>query len=197
MGAGRQRTFDKEDALNKAMEVFWLKGFNGTSLSDLTEIMGINRPSLYAAFGNKESLFISAIEQYANKYGAPHFGKLLNSEARLPERIRIYLESITKMATDPTLPGGCFITASTSEAGSNCLPKDAVQTVMKINADSLKTLVEFFKNEKKKGNIASKESPEVLANHLLTIQFGLAVMARNRATQSSIMKTISRAVTSF
>ena len=59
---GRPRAFDSEKALEKALEVFWRKGYDGTSLADLTEAMGINKPSLYSAFGNKEQLFIKAIE---------------------------------------------------------------------------------------------------------------------------------------
>src|SRR5260370_41860135 len=62
---GRPRAFDVEKALHRAMEVFWRKGYLGTSLSDLTDAIGVNRPSLYAAFGNKESLFHKARDHYA------------------------------------------------------------------------------------------------------------------------------------
>ena len=63
MAGGRQRSFDKQQALENAMRVFWQKGFIGASLMDLTESMGINKPSMYAAFGNKEQLFIQATNQ--------------------------------------------------------------------------------------------------------------------------------------
>src|SRR5437867_5809784 len=62
---GRPRAFDVEQALDRALEVFWRKGYEGTSLPDLTRAMGINRPSLYAAFGNKETLFRKALDRYA------------------------------------------------------------------------------------------------------------------------------------
>jgi AcrR family transcriptional regulator len=62
---GRPREFDADEALDKALMAFWRRGFEGTSLSDLTEAMGINRPSLYAAFGNKETLFRLALDRYA------------------------------------------------------------------------------------------------------------------------------------
>ncbi|KPJ94747.1 MAG: TetR family transcriptional regulator [Gammaproteobacteria bacterium SG8_11] len=197
MGAGRQRTFDKQDALSKAMEVFWRKGYSGTSLSDLTEAMGINKPSLYAAFGNKEDLFVSAINQYVNDYGAPHFDKLLNPTSSLKGRVRAYLESIAKMISDSKLPGGCFVTTSTCEAGSDCLPEDAVQTILKINAASTKAFVSFFKDEQAKGNTVSTTSPEVLADYLLTLQFGLAVMARNGIRRDRLEQVISHAVSNF
>src|SRR2546422_11461457 len=63
---GRPRAFDVEKALDLALRVFWEKGYEGTALSDLTEAMGINRPSLYAAFGNKEALFRKALDRYAD-----------------------------------------------------------------------------------------------------------------------------------
>ena len=67
MPAGRPRLFDLELALDRALNVFWRKGYEGTSLADLTDEMGINRPSLYAAFGNKEALFRRAMERYEQK----------------------------------------------------------------------------------------------------------------------------------
>src|SRR5262245_59406118 len=61
---GRPREFDTDQALDRALEVFWRKGYEGASISELTEAMGINRPSLYAAFGNKEELFRKALDRY-------------------------------------------------------------------------------------------------------------------------------------
>src|SRR5688572_21010672 len=66
---GRPRAFDADKALDRALKVFWRKGYEGASLPDLTRAMGINRPSLYAAFGNKESLFRKALDRYAEGPG--------------------------------------------------------------------------------------------------------------------------------
>lgn len=197
MTAGRQRTFNKEDALIKAMEVFWRKGYSGTSLSDLTEAMGINKPSLYAAFGNKEDLFVSAIQQYVNQYGIPNFEKLMHPEASFKQRLQAYLDANAKMISDPKLPGGCLVTRSTCEACSDCLPENAVQTILKVNADSIEAFVSFFKDEQAKGNLDSAASPEMLADYLLTLQFGLAVMARDGIKRDRLKKVISYALSSF
>ena len=70
MAMGRPRAFDVDKALDRALEVFWRKGYEGTSLPDLTEAMGINRPSLYAAFGNKESLFRKVLQRYTDEHMA-------------------------------------------------------------------------------------------------------------------------------
>jgi AcrR family transcriptional regulator len=70
MPGGRPRAFDADAALDRALEVFWRQGYEGTALSDLTEAMGINRPSLYAAFGNKEALFAKVLDRYTDGPGA-------------------------------------------------------------------------------------------------------------------------------
>lgn len=197
MAAGRQRTFDKQAALIKAMEIFWRKGYCATSLSDLTEAMGINKPSLYAAFGNKEDLFVSAIQQYVTQYGMPNFEKLMQPEAGFKQRLQAYLDANAKMISDPKLPGGCFVTASTCEASSGCLPEHAVQSILDINATSIQAFVSFFKDEQAKGNLDTAAAPELLADYLLTLQFGLAVMARNGIKRDRLKKVIHHALSSF
>jgi AcrR family transcriptional regulator len=197
MSAGRQRQFQKEEVLARAMEVFWRKGYSGTSLSDLTEAMGINKPSLYAAFGNKEKLFVSAINEYVEQYGAPHFDKLLNGEASLRERVKAYLDSIANMMTNARLPGGCFVADSTCEAGSHCLPEGAEETILSINTASTKAFVSLFRDEQSKGHIESSASPDVLADYLLALQFGLAVMARNGIQRTRLEKMIDHAAMHF
>lgn len=197
MGAGRQREFDKDHALDSAMELFWRDGYNGTSLSDLTTVMDISKPSLYAAFGNKEALFISALKQYIHKYGTPHFNLLNTPHTGLQQRLQNYLKSIAKMVTDPKLPSGCFVATSTCEARSHCLPSDALQTITSINEATAKALVDFFENEKKQGHLTTSSPPDVLASYLLTLQYGLAVMARNGAKRSVLDKVIDHAIAIF
>ncbi len=197
MAAGRNRAFVKEDALSKAMEVFWQKGYSGTSLSDLTAAMGINKPSLYAAFGNKESLFVSAINRYAEKHGIRHFEQLLKPDLTLKERLIAYFESIASMLTDTGLPGGCFVTTSTCEAGSSCLPQQAVDSILQINGASIQGLIEVLEDEKAQGKLDADTSVEQLADYLLTLQFGLAVMARNGATLDRLKQVIQTGLASI
>lgn len=179
MKAGRQRVFNKDVALEKAMEVFWTNGFPGTSLSDLTAAMGINKPSLYSAFGNKEELYKSTLKRYVEKQGAIHTKYLFSADKCLRERLQDYLTSIAQMVTDPKLPGGCYVCLSTSEVGGTCIPEEAMQTIIKINKTTKSSLAAFFKSEIAAGNVINKRSPAVMANYILSLQFGLAVMARN------------------
>ena len=190
MKAGRHRGFDKDIALEQAMEVFWTNGFPGTSLSDLTTAMGINKPSLYSAFGNKEELYKSALERYVEKHGVIHAKHLFSADKSLSERLQCYLKSTAKMVTDPKLPGGCFVCLSTSEVGGNCLPSDASQAILKINEGTKSSLTAFFTSEIAAGNVTSERSPAVLANYILSLQFGLAVMARNGAKLAELNEII-------
>lgn len=197
MTVGRQREFDKESALRQAMEVFWLNGYNGTSLADLTGAMGINKPSLYAAFGNKESLFIAAIGQYAKDYGSPHRAELTAEGASLRSRVRGFLRSVARMLTDPDLAGGCFIAASTSEMSGDGLPPKAADAVAEINATSIEVFIEFFREEQRKGNLDEQASPEALADYLMVLQYGLGVMARDQGSRDRLERLIDQAVLNF
>jgi AcrR family transcriptional regulator len=197
MGAGRQREFDEQVALDAAMEVFWSNGYSATSLSDLTDAMGINKPSLYAAFGNKEALFIRALDHYVSKHGSPHIRHLHTPDSSLHSRLSAYLKSIARMVCDPSLPGGCFVAETTSESGGNCLPAGASRAVARINQLTRSSLVDIFRHEASAGDLGDASSPEVLADYLLTLQYGLAVMARDRAKRKALDAVIDYAVAKF
>ena len=195
MGAGRQREFDKRVALDAAMKVFWANGYSGTSLSDLTDVMGINKPSLYAAFGNKEALFIGALNHYFYKHGTIHSQELHAPKKSLRSRLRAYLQSIARMVCDPTLPGGCFVATTTDESGGDCLPGGALEAITQINEQTQISLVDFFRQEISAGNLPKGTCAEDLANYMLAMQYGLGVMARNGAKRETLDRVIECAVT--
>lgn len=197
MGGGRQRQFDEQVALEAATHVFWSNGYPGTSLSDLTDAMGINKPSLYAAFGNKEALFIRALNHYIDKHGRPHLEALRTAQGSLRARLSAYLKSIARMVCDPSLPGGCLVAEITGEAGGECLPAGAVQAVAKINQQTRNTLIDFFRREVLAGNLGDTSSAEVRADYLLALQFGLAVMARDNTKREILDNVIDFALTTF
>src|SRR5438094_9922303 len=104
---GRPRAFDVDEALDQALKVFWRKGYEGTSLPDLTKAMGINRPSLYAAFGNKEELFRKALDRYAEGPAAYAAEALNEPTARAVAEL--LLEGSVNLLTDPRNPRGCLV----------------------------------------------------------------------------------------
>jgi len=197
MNAGRHRSFDMEVALDNAMQVFWTNGYPGTSLADLTRAMGINKSSMYTAFGNKEALFKSALDRYVEKYGLLHSEQLFIENRRLPKRIENYLTSIAKMVTDKNLPSGCLMCISTCEAAGTCLPSTALHAVNKINEVTKSSFIKFFKAEKAAGNITSKNTPAMMANYLMTLQYGLAVMGRNGASLKELVSVIDFSISNI
>lgn len=197
MTAGRNRSFDKDNALEQAMLVFWKNGYPGTSLTDLTNVMGINKSSLYAAFGNKEKLFNQAVDFYLNKHGVVHLAELFKTELSLKKRVQNYLFSIATMVTNPDLPKGCFIGQSTSEVAGTCLPENSVTNIIGINQQTRLTLTEFFEKEQQAGNWVESKSPNILANYFLTLQFGLAISARNGSKLEELKEVINLSMGQF
>src|ERR1700693_4126605 len=124
--AGRPRSFDLDQALDRALQVFWRKGYEGTSLADLTGAIGINRPSLYAAFGDKETLFRKALDRYAEGPAAYVREALKQPTARaVTEQL---LRGTTDLLTDTHHPSGCLVVQSALVCGeaSDCIRKELV-----------------------------------------------------------------------
>src|SRR6476619_2477244 len=120
MPAGRPRAFDTEKALDRALQVFWRKGYEGASLPDLTKAMGINRPSLYAAFGNKEALFRKAVERYAQgPAGYVREALELPTARQVVERL---LRGGICVGTGPKGPRGCLMVQGALSCGDAAEP---------------------------------------------------------------------------
>src|SRR5439155_2785661 len=113
---GQPRSFDVGKAVDRALDVFWRKGYEGASLSDLTRAMRINRPSLYAAFGNKEELFRKVLDRYVNGPLA-YFGKALAAPKARGVIEQIFVGA-ARMASDPRFPSGCLMVQGALAVGN-------------------------------------------------------------------------------
>ena len=192
---GRKRAFDEQDALDRAMRVFWENGYSGTSMSDLTAAMGINKPSLYAAFGNKERLFKSAVQRYSEVYGAPHWQKLLKpADAPLAERVRGYLYAIVDQVCDPRTPQGCLFVNSTCESGSESLPQDITNLLNSMGKDSQAALTDFLHKEQLEGNLPAGTDVRRLAAYLLSFMYGLGVLVKSGNSRRALKAAVDAAV---
>jgi AcrR family transcriptional regulator len=185
---GRPRDFDIEKALSRAMRVFWRKGYLGTSLSDLTVAMGINRPSLYAAFGNKESLFRKALDHYAKGPSSYLSEALRELTARaVVERL---LHGVVDLLTDPRTPTTCLWVHGALSCGDHPLREEfAAQRVA-----GLAELRTRFKRAVADGDLPPDSDVDTLARYVQTVNFGLTVQASTGATRKELLRIVEIAL---
>ena len=187
---GRPREFVLEDALDRAIEVFWRQGYEGTTLDDLTRAMKITRPSLYAAFGNKESTFRSAIERYAVVDMAYIEDAIAEPTARAVAEH--YLHSNVRAITMPGRPPGCL----SIQGGLASSPEHQriVDFLNQSRAGGEARFVERFQHAIDAGDLPSTEQPQELARYLVTVAAGLAVQATSGTTRDELERTAARAL---
>jgi AcrR family transcriptional regulator len=179
---GRPREFDPDDALAAALTVFWSKGYEGASLSDLTEAMGITRPSLYAAFGNKEALFRKALDLYEREKLAYVGEAMAEPTSRgVAERL---LRGALEMQTSECEPRGCLRVISSVACGSEA---ESIRVeVIARRASSHRALLERLQRAKAEGDLPEGVEAEGLANYLGAIMQGMAVQAGAGASREQL-----------
>ena len=173
---GRPRKFDVDQALDCAMFAFWRNGYEGTSLTDLTTAMGINRPSLYATFGDKENLFFKVLERYVEHYGS-HGIRELSQHAEIREAIAAFLTSVSDLLTASRLPPGCLIANSTLECGGHRF--DAIgRRLSQCHAETEAALYQRLRLAQMQGQLPESEDVQALAQFFTATMLGMAVIAR-------------------
>ncbi|GGI90232.1 TetR/AcrR family transcriptional regulator [Shewanella gelidii] len=181
---GRPRGFDIDLALEQALEVFWRNGYEGTSLVDLTEAMGIKKPSLYAAFGNKEQLFIKAIELYENRPDSLfHQAIQLESTA---DFIRKLLVGGAEQLTDCSHPQGCALIKSTLSCSE---ASESIKTA--LNAHKEKHFSYFlgrFEQAKANGELAAGVEPIDISNIMGTFFNGMSIQATEGLSREELKR---------
>ncbi|MBW9267583.1 MAG: TetR/AcrR family transcriptional regulator [Candidatus Thiodiazotropha sp. (ex. Lucinisca nassula)] len=198
MSAGRKRTFDKSDALDKAMRVFWEHGYAGTSVSDLTEVLGINKPSLYSAFGNKEQLFATALEHYMSHYGAPLLERLTQpTDIPFADRVRAYMLGIIDLINSDDSPKGCLFVKSCCEAGSSAMPDDVSLSLQEMRQVNAQLLTKAVQAEQKRGLLLQAAKPRDIAEYLLSVLYGLSVLARQGKSRKELVRIVNVAITAL
>ena len=190
MTAGRPREFDYDKALDQAMHVFWRKGFEGTSLPDLTAAMGINRPSLYAAFGNKEELFRKALDRYAQN-AAEHLRELLDVPT-VQEAVERFLLGSADSLTCKENPRGCLAVqgalVGSEESKAACNEARAHRNAL------CKILQERFEQGIKDGDLPKKTDTLELARFYTTVLNGMSVQSVNGLGCAEMKAIAKRAI---
>ncbi|HTI86589.1 MAG TPA: TetR/AcrR family transcriptional regulator [Alphaproteobacteria bacterium] len=193
MAVGRPRAFDREEALDKALEVFWRQGYEATSIAELTKAMGINPPSLYAAFGNKEALFRQALDRYVEK------GSVRIREAMAQPTARAAVEKLLRdgadRLTDPTCPHSCMLVTGAlacSEEAEEVRDEVASRRAMLETA-----LRERFERARAEGDLSDNTDPASLARYVATIAHGMSVQVAGGATRKDLLDIVEVALKAF
>ncbi|MEV6641546.1 TetR/AcrR family transcriptional regulator [Amycolatopsis sp. NPDC051371] len=188
--AGRPRAFDAEAALQKAMVVFWEQGYDGASLADLTEAMGISRKSMYAAFGNKEDLFRKALQRYTEGPGAYIVEALQAPTAR--EVATGFLAGSVRANTRPGFPAGCLGVQGALAVGAT--GQVARDTLAAWRALGQAYLRDRFQQAVEGGDLPADADPELIARYVMTIANGLAVQAAGGAAREDLQRVADAAL---
>jgi AcrR family transcriptional regulator len=187
---GRPREFCADKALGEALRLFWRKGYEGTSLTDLTEAMGVTRPSLYATFGNKEDLFHKALDLYNRAY-LNFMGPALE-EPRSRDVVARLLTGFADAQSDPANPPGCFSTNAALACSEAAEP--IRQELVARRARGETALRERLERAKDEGDLPADADPADLARYVMTMAQGMAVQAKAGASRADLHRVVEMAL---
>lgn len=190
---GRPRSFDLDTALDRALRVFWRKGYEGTSLSDLTRAMRINRPSLYAAFGDKESLFRKALDRYMVRE-TRYWQKAIDAPT-----VREFVEKLLRGAAEAMSragsPRGCLLVQGALTCSAEA---ESVRRELSARRQAGEAAIRGrLKLAKKEGDLPAGADPGTLARYLTTVMQGMAVQAAGGANRTELRRVADTALKSW
>ncbi len=191
---GRPREFDRDAALKAAMLVFWRKGFLATSMNDLCDAMGIRSPSLYAAFGGKEALYLEAVENYARTVGLSLWGHLADGATARACVESLLFAAVESLPECEGMPAGCMVTLA---AVSEECPGAIVDTVRQVRIQCLEMLRSRLNDAVATGELASSADADRLSRFYLGVYQGMAIQARDGATSAELKSIAETAMAAW
>ena len=191
---GRPREFDRETALRAAMAVFWERGFEGTRVSDLTDAMALNAPSLYATFGSKEDLSREAVGYYNAPNRSPTTIALKRS-GLTRDAVEAMLRDNAREYADPDTPPGCLVVlAGIAYSAETKVLRDLLKTCRDEDRDRL---LGRIRTGIKTGELPAALDADRLASFMMTVLYGLSIQARDGATLDEMESTIDLAMVAW
>lgn len=190
---GRPRVFDMDEALDKALEIFWKRGYEGASIAELTETLGINKPSLYAAFGNKEELFNKTLSRYVA--GPVAFIQEAINQPSAYEVAQSFLTKAVEFFTDTKHPKGCLIVQAALSVSADSLLVQDLLTKYRYSYE--KQLAKRFEKAKEEGDLPTDANAETLAKFLSTLHQGMSVQVTSGASKEELMQVVEFALKSW
>ena len=192
---GRPRGFDRDAALTEATRLFWRKGYEATSISDLTKAMGIGSPSLYAAFGSKEALYAEALDHYARTWGHLVWGGFDSAPTARDAARALLMDSAAALTgSSAEIPLGCMMTLSAVENEGHA---ELGKLVRSGRALTLERLRERLNRAVTDGEVPASVDVHALARFIQTVQNGMSILARDGAEISELQSVAEVAMTGW
>lgn len=180
---GRPRNFDRELALTRALDIFWLKGYEPASIQELCVAMEINPPSLYAAFGNKAQLFLESMRYYETKYW-DHIWEKMVREPDLYKAVNDFFLQAAKILTAPDLPCGCMVVLAAINVSANS--QEVLNEVKKLRQEGRDCFLARLEQGIQTGQLPVGTDVEVLAYTFNTLLEGMSIQARDGLSQTAL-----------
>ncbi|MET0452867.1 MAG: TetR/AcrR family transcriptional regulator [Mycobacterium sp.] len=187
---GRPRAFDADEALAVAMRVFWEQGYEGATLTDLTEAMGISRTSMYAAFGNKEDLFVRALQRYTE--GPASYGVRALQEPTARRVAAAILAGSIEATASADGPAGCLGVQGSLAAGA--AGREVRDLLIAWRNEPIAYLRKRFERAVDEGDLPIDADPGVLARYVVTMSNGIAVQAASGASPEELRQVADAAM---
>ncbi|WP_292043599.1 MULTISPECIES: TetR/AcrR family transcriptional regulator [unclassified Brevundimonas] len=184
---GRPRAFDRDQALEAAMRVFWEKGYVATSMTDLTTAMGIASPSLYAAFGSKEDLFREALDRYDSNF-RNLAGEALNSDAPVRDQFEGLLH-LSARENDRQTPAGCMMLMACEQRAE--LSPELADDLSSRRAVAVALMEQRLHRAMETGEVPADIDARAIAEFYGTLQRGLSISAKTGATPEELRSVIA------
>ena len=191
---GRPRTFDADSAVDRAMDLFWRKGYQGTTPQDLADAIGIGKGSLYNAFGSKRELFSLALDRYRDQQ-AIQVDHALEAPGPIKQRIADALELMIEMNfADPDRRGCLAVNTAAELAGFD---EDATDRVRAMFDRTEHTFLDAIRIGQASGEISREVDPEDLASHLLTTLIGIQLLSKTTRDPARLKRSMRLALAPF
>lgn len=189
--AGRPRTFDPGEVLDRAMALFWRKGYTGTGISDLEEATGLGRQSLYGAFGDKRELFEKVVERYAATVLRPHLRDVLEAPGSPRANLERLLEQWQEVVTAPDF-NGCLVGNCVAEMSAR---DPEIADVLAPQLEQMEAWVRrALQRARDAGEVSAKLDPKGVARAILAMSQGVSIVGRVHTDKSFVRAVVQNAL---
>ena len=190
-GRGRPRSFDRDAALSRALELFWKRGYEPVSVAELCTAMGINAPSLYAAFGSKAGLFLEAVNYYEQRYWTEPSRRFME-EKDFYQAVRNFFSEAARILLSPDTPCGCMVVLAAVNISEQ--EEDIIRTLQRLRFGTRQMFAERIRQAVADEQLPADTEADVLAGVFNMFLEGMSFQARDGMSAAELEETASYAV---